>query len=634
MKFDLSPIILAPLNTKRQQRYFHFTAPSRQPLLKSLSGFLASALLIYALASSGWLSMLEYSFFDAQVHWLRTWKPQKVLNDVSIIAFDDEFITKAQEPLALFHPHLASILDALRVSGPKVVAFDIALPEKPSYALMLRERPDYDFDRDLLRAISLAGQQFPLILARTMDESGRRLRDIHVAFLSAANRSKFLPQGMNASGSAALCRDIDETIRRFPDAACTGPQQAMPLAAAMASVQGNRQDWHGLINFLAGQPMTVIRAQEVIAAHQRGDTSWLNQQFAGRAVLVGTILRDIDRHHAPVPLAFSEPQNDYVPGVMVHAQIYRSLMNQGLVKETGKWLTLLLIGASAMFWFGSTSRRKLLLLVVYCVATPACGYWLLLQLQHTPVVTVVSTAVLAFLLRSLLCAWENWRERVHLNTAFSGQVSPQLMSRLQSGEISPEQGGIKASACVLFADVRNFTTLSETLPPEQLVAILNEYFSAMTSSIHRYGGIVDKFIGDGMMALFGQPEHLPNPERAALEAAHEMLIRLEQLNDNSFSKQGLRLEIGIGIHSGDVVMGFIGAKHRHNFTAIGDTVNTASRLEGLSKSLDYPIICSEAVAAAVGHPDFLADLGMQPIKGHSSMHLSGWRPITQNRTAS
>lgn len=594
--------------------------------LQGWPGFLLSALLLLALVRSGALDGFEHRYFDVQSRWLRQVQPQAVLNDVSVVVFDDAFITAAEEPIALFHPHLAALLDAMRQAGPKVLAFDIAFPEKPFYALVPRARPDYDFDRDLLRALALAARQFPVLLARTVDESGRRLRDVQVSFLAAANRSPWLPPGMSASGSATLCRDADLIIRRFPDSACAGAQQAPPLAAAMAAVQGNRQDWHGLVDFVAGQPFPVLRVQEVLAAQARGDTAWLQKQFAGRAVLVGTILRDGDRHAAPLPLFFDEPQNSEVPGVLLHAQIYRSLMNRGLVEESTWGETLLLVLAGALFWFDATSRRKLLCLLLYSAAALLGGLWLLAGLQHIPVLTLLLAAWAAFGLRALLSAWETWHERQNLRTTFAGYVSPQLMRRLQSGEISPEQGGVKAPVCVLFADVRNFTALSETLPPEQVVALLNTYFAAMTSAIHRHGGIVDKFIGDGLMALFGQPEPLPAPERAALEAAHEMLNRLERLNRETFSRQGLHLEIGIGIHCGDVVLGFLGAKARHDFTAIGDTVNTASRLEGLTKGLAYPVLCSQAVADAVGRPDFLVELGVQPIKGHSSMPLFGWRP--------
>ncbi len=619
-----------PLKPEQSQPDQSFVSASRLSFLKGLPGFLASALLLCAIVNAGWLSGPENRFLDTQTRWLRAWQAQPALNDVSIVAFDDQFIRLADEPLALFHPHLAAVLDALRVAGPKLVAFDIALPEKPFYALVPREHPDFDYDRTLLRAIALAAREFPLLLARTLDESGRRLRDVHVSFLAAANRSPFLPEGMTASASAALCRDADETIRRFPDAACSGPQQAPPLAAAMAAVQGNRQDWHGLINFNTGAPFTVVRAQDLIAAGQRGDADWLKKQFAGRAVLVGTILRDGDRHLAPLPLAAAEPQNAYAPGVMLHAQIYRSLMNQGLLQEREKWATLLLVAGSALFWFGATSRRKTLLLLVFIAATVAAGLWEMLQLRQLPSLAMLTAAASAFLLRALLSAWDNWQERLHLNATFSGHASPQLMRRLQSGEIAPGRSGVKASACVLFADVRDFTSLSETLPPEQAVLVLNDFFSAMTAAVHRHGGIVDKFIGDGMMALFGQPEPLPAPEKAALEAAHEMLIRLAELNRSRFAGRGLHLQIGIGIHSGDVVLGFLGARQRHDYTAIGDTVNTASRLEGLSRTLNYPIICSEKVAAAVGHPDFLADLGVQAIKGHSSLHLHGWQPKTDD----
>jgi len=130
------------------------------------------------------------------------------------------------------------------------------------------------------------------------------------------------------------------------------------------------------------------------------------------------------------------------------------------------------------------------------------------------------------------------------------------------------------------------------------------------------------------MVLFGEPAPLPEPEKAALDAAHEMLIKVDELNIGSFQSEGIKLEIGIGIHCGDAIVGFIGSHERHEFTAIGDTVNTAARLEGLSKSLGYPIICSESIALVLGHPEFLIPLGEQPIKGRAAISTFGWNPVS------
>jgi adenylate cyclase len=116
------------------------------------------------------------------------------------------------------------------------------------------------------------------------------------------------------------------------------------------------------------------------------------------------------------------------------------------------------------------------------------------------------------------------------------------------------------------------------------------------------------------------------PEKNALEAAQDMLVRLQQFNRRLQEKNIEPIGIGIGLHTGEVVIGHVGSETRNEYTAIGDVVNTASRLEGLSKTLGYPVICSDAVAAAVGYAGGLVDLGEQGIKGRSAMKMYGWNP--------
>jgi adenylate cyclase len=589
-------------------------------------GYLVLVLAACLLHQAGALQRIEFPYLDWQMRLGREFHVRPTPNDVTVVAFDEDFLDAAPEPFALFHPHLAGLLDALRLAGPQLVAFDIALPDRSFHDFVPRERPDYDYDRELLRALGLASREFPVLLARTLDASGKRLREIHAPFQAVANRSPRLPAGLSASGSAVLCVDADETIRRYPDAGCAALSALMPLAALMAAVQGNRQDWRGLIDYTAGPSFMVVPAREVIAAGRRGDQAWLAARFAGRAVLVGIAFRDEDRHLSPVSLLGSEPENPRNPGVLLHAQLYRALMNHGLVTPLHGAQAWLLLAAGALFWFGASRTRKFLLLLAASAAAVVASFWFMALLIHMPALSLLAVAWAAFLLRAAADAYDNWLERGRLENAFSGYVSPQLMRRLQSGEISPDQRGAKEGVCVLFADICGFTQLSERLPPEQVVVLLNDYFAAMTAAIHRHGGVVDKLIGDGIMALFGQPERLAAPEQAALEAAHEMLARLESLNRDWERAHGLRIACGIGIHAGEAIIGFIGSRRRHEFTAIGDTVNAASRLEGLTRSLGYPVVCSETVAAAVGFPDFLVDLGPQPIKGHSALRVFGWRP--------
>jgi adenylate cyclase len=157
-------------------------------------------------------------------------------------------------------------------------------------------------------------------------------------------------------------------------------------------------------------------------------------------------------------------------------------------------------------------------------------------------------------------------------------------------------GGVSQTITILFADIRGFTRISEHAPPEKIVSLLNRYFSAMTDIIFAHGGTLDKYLGDGLMALFGAPTATPDDASNALNAAVAMQRRLlginRELRDEGFSEIG----VGMGLHTGEVVVGYIGSERRSEYTAIGDTVNTSSRLE--SNAQGGEILISDATAKA------------------------------------
>ena len=156
-------------------------------------------------------------------------------------------------------------------------------------------------------------------------------------------------------------------------------------------------------------------------------------------------------------------------------------------------------------------------------------------------------------------------------------------------------GGVNQKITVLFADIRGFTTLSEKESPEKVVGLLNKYFSAMSEIIFAYGGTLDKYIGDGLMALFGAPNASPEDSKNALKTAVAMQKRLTALNEE-LSAEGLsRISIGIGLHTGIATIGYIGSEQRSEYTAIGDSVNIASRLEQNARG--GQILISDATAA-------------------------------------
>lgn len=159
-------------------------------------------------------------------------------------------------------------------------------------------------------------------------------------------------------------------------------------------------------------------------------------------------------------------------------------------------------------------------------------------------------------------------------------------------------GGVNQTITVLFADIRGFTSIAEHAPPEEIVGLLNRYFSAMTDIIFAHGGTLDKYLGDGLMALFGAPTATPEDASNALNAAVAMQRRIIGINQE-LRKEGFKeLGVGIGLHTGEVTVGYIGSERRSEYTAIGDAVNTASRLE--SNARGGEILISEATFKAAG----------------------------------
>ena len=223
------------------------------------------------------------------------------------------------------------------------------------------------------------------------------------------------------------------------------------------------------------------------------------------------------------------------------------------------------------------------------------------------------------------------RQGVQL-VAFERFLSPAISRKITAEAADIRLGGESQRITLLFADVRGFTTMAEKMKPREAVEVLNEFFARMTKVIFEHDGTLDKYLGDGLMALFGAPFALQNDAEAAVRAAVDMQKSLAELNNISGKPP---LNIGIGIHTGEAVVGFLGTERRMDYTAIGDTVNVASRLT--SQAGPGQIVISRATHDQLGREISCCQLSAMKLKGRAEpieVHEVVWRDaLPQNRTA-
>ena len=207
------------------------------------------------------------------------------------------------------------------------------------------------------------------------------------------------------------------------------------------------------------------------------------------------------------------------------------------------------------------------------------------------------------------------RERETLKGALARYVSHSVAENIIAANRLPMLRGDRRRITVLFCDIRDFTRFANVLPAEEVVTFLNEYFSEMIDVIFSEKGTLDKFLGDGLMAVFGAPLDDPQHEIHAVRAALEMQRRLAGMRERWREAGRAHIACGIGIHTGDAIVGNIGSEQRMEYTAIGDTVNIASRLEAETKTQECEILLSETTVAGLGEEFALRALGMVHCRG-------------------
>jgi adenylate cyclase len=296
------------------------------------------------------------------------------------------------------------------------------------------------------------------------------------------------------------------------------------------------------------------------------------------------------------------------PGVEIHANIVDNILNQRfLERETREFLLdvafILLFGLPLGFWLASAQPSLLpatLLLWIPFGAFVQYGFhrgWLLNA--SLPALTLLTNTLAVALYRVLI----EEKEKRKVRGAFQQYVSPEVIRRVltRPESVAPR----KQEITILFSDIRGFTSISEKLDAQALADLLNEYLSEMTRIIFRNQGTLDKYIGDAVMAFWGAPFEDTAQATHAARASYDMLQKLEELQ-RGWAPKGLpRLDIGVGINKGVASVGNMGSALRYGYTALGDSVNLASRLEGLNKEYGTRVLLSEFAYKDARVPDFL-----------------------------
>lgn len=206
-----------------------------------------------------------------------------------------------------------------------------------------------------------------------------------------------------------------------------------------------------------------------------------------------------------------------------------------------------------------------------------------------------------------------------LRQSFALYLAPEVIEKLMASHKPPVLGGELRNITVLFSDVAGFASFSEAMAPGELVTLMNTYLTAMTDIIEAHGGFVDKYIGDAIVAVFGAPLDDPNHAAHAVRAALACRARLEELDRHAAAFKGQKLSARIGLNSGEALVGNIGSHRRFNYTAMGDTVNLAARLEAANKYFTTTIMASEATVSLANAAFAWRELGAIRVKGRNQL---------------
>lgn len=504
----------------------------------------------------------------------------------------------------------ARLIEALRGAGVRAIGFDVLFAESADpagdAALAAAAGPDLVFAAD--ESVTESG--FGTMLIRT---------EPFPAILENGALSGLVTIPLSGDGVA-------RHLTRYPD--------AFDLRLLEIAGEPVPQDSGGKRIQYFGPPSTYPRVSYYQALEPE---KYLPPGFLKDAVvIVGYTLQAspevgtsaIDVFETP----FTLTTRTLTPGPEVHATIYDNLRHRLWINEPPVWIGLLTLVAGGIAGIlasrpnGALGKVGLAIgLVVLC----AIGSWLVLRFGRIwlspaePIfaigLTVAGTATRDFA--------SEQRRRREVQAAFAQYISPAMVERLVANPDLLKLGGERKELTILFADIRGFTTISELMKhdPEGLVDLINDIMTPLSEIVIEHGGTIDKYMGDCIMAFWNAPLDDPDHPRHAVAAAQAMLAAMPAINeaigarlperDGDAGKPQVR--IGIGINTGECVVGNMGSTTRFDYSVLGDTVNTASRLEGKCKEYGVPIVIGEVTAAAIGDAFALTEIDRMAVRGKS-----------------
>ncbi len=568
-----------------------------------LRGLILGLLAFWLLAPLSFLPLgkfLENRALDFYYQ-LRPFQPSAA--DLLVVGIDEPSFQELRRTWPWPRSWHARLVNRLKAAGAKVVVFDIVFAE-PSTP---------EEDREFAAALQAAGN---VVLATTIEvaEGPRFRRQILV---------RPLPEFEAAArgvGLALVTPDPDGVVRRFSTSLAGRETLAVTAARLFKPDLEIPPSLTGLINFAGpAHSLQIVSYYQVIDPDYPLPASWLQ----GKIVLVGRMLEanvspqgQADMFYTP----FFSLDGHPMAGVEIQGHIINTLLQNTCGHTLPDNLRVFLY----LFWFvvagygfsrlsPLSGLAVLILSSILFFGVALSLFWQ--QCLWLPPVLLVAGLVLVYGSNALCHYAQAAKDKRWLRQAFSRYVSSSLVEIISSHPEQLRLGGEEVELTVLFSDLAGFTTISEGLTPEKLILLLNEYFTTMTDIILECRGTLDKYIGDAIMAFWGAPLSLPNHAALACEAALAMREALGPLQEG-WREQGLPvLEVRIGLHTGPAIVGNVGSRDRFNYTVMGDTVNLASRLEGVNKIYGTKILISDATFGQV-QTDFLCrEVDLVQVKG-------------------